>query len=245
MNKMLAAIAVLLMSGGLSAAVINTNDPGVIAAFATGATVEDFEGISGMTPLALNDYTNATNSSTAVPAGAQLSDDIPGLFFHSGGASFNDPLGNPGTPAALLQLGGGIAGDAHSATNVIGSLEINTTTLDIDNFVEIIFLGGNVNRAGLWLNPSRGNVLVTAFDSTGGSLENVTGTAGNFVGIQRATNDIRFISLVSLSANGFTADDVTYGRTGGGTGGGTVPLPATLLLVLGALGALWMGRRAR
>lgn len=239
MKKLVAGICLTAASLSSWAIPINTSDLTVYAAFAAGATIEDFEGVSGMTPLSLSDYINASDSSVVVPADAQLSDDIAGLFFHSGGASFNDPAGTPGTPAALISLSAGIASDAQSATNVIGSLEINSEFLDIDNFIEIIFLGGNVNRAGVWLNPSRGNALLTAFDSTGSALESVQGTAGNFVGIQRASNEIRFVSLVSLSSAGFTADDLTFGQSGVST----VPEPASLLLVVVAMAMVGWRRR--
>src|SRR5688572_3473368 len=70
---------------------INTNDPTVYTTFATGATVQNFESISGMTPLSLSSYANALNSTTNVGIDAQLSLDIAGLLFHSGGGSFNNP----------------------------------------------------------------------------------------------------------------------------------------------------------
>jgi hypothetical protein len=125
----LGAVLTPTTSTVVGAAPINTNDINVYNLFATGATVQDFESIGGVTPLGLNSYANALDSSTAVPAGAQLSLDVAGLLFHSGGASPNNPTGNPGTPTAVLELSGGIAGDAHSASNVVGSLEINTENL--------------------------------------------------------------------------------------------------------------------
>ena len=70
----------------------------------------------------------------------------------------------------------------------------------------------------------------SAFDSTGNQLETVTGTAGNFVAIQRATADIKFVSIVG-GATGFTIDDLTYA---GVTTTPTVPEPGSLsLLALG------------
>lgn len=223
------------------AAFINTNDVSVYNAFALGATVQTFETIAGLAPLGILSYAN-----TEVPAGAQLGGAIPGLHFHSGGGSFNDPVGTPGTPTAFLQLQGGIAGDARSGTNVIGSLEINTTTLNVSQFFEIIFTDTLRNRAGLWLNPSLGPVTITAFDSTGTSLENGIGTAGNFVGFQRPTNDIKFLSIVSTSATGFTADDLTYGVVGSAPPGGAAPEPASFALIAAAVpGVALIARRRR
>ena len=174
-----------------------------------------------------------------MPIAAQLSLDVADLLFHSGGGSFNNPTGNPGTPTALLKLEGGIAGDANSATNVVGSLEINTDLLDLDNFIEIVFINALQSRVGVWLNPALSNVTFTAFDSTGNSLENVTGTAGNFVGIDRAVADIRFVSIVG-TGGGFTIDDLTYA----GTTTTTAPAPTAGLLALGMCGLFAARRRA-
>ena len=175
---------------------VNTNSNAVYDIFATNATVQNFENLSGKTPLSgINtNYANALNSSLNVPLSAQLSLDITGLLFHSGGGSLNNPTGNPGTPTALLTVP--TATDARSPSTVVGSLEINTTNLDIDNFVEIVFISTLQNRVGVSLNPSLGNVTFTAFDSSGGSLESFTGNAGNFVGVQRPSADIKFVSIV-------------------------------------------------
>jgi hypothetical protein len=142
----------------------------------------------------------------------------------------------------VLQLGGGIAGDAHSATNVVGSLEINTENLDLDNFIEVVFITGLQSRAGVWLNPSLGNVTFSAFDSTGTQLESFTGTAGNFVGVDRPNADIKFLSIVG-GANGFTVDDLTYaGATAPPTN--AVPEPSVLpVFGLGLAGLMGLRRR--
>jgi hypothetical protein len=239
----LGVVLTLTTSTVVGAAPINTNDINVYNLFATGATVQDFESIGGVTPLGLNSYANALDSSTAVPAGAQLSLDVDGLLFHSGGGSFNNPTGNPGTPTAVLELSGGIAGDAHSASNVVGSLEINTENLDLDNFIEIVFIDALQSRVGVWLNPSLGNVLFTAFDSTGTPLESTTGTAGNFVGVDRPTADVKFVSIVG-GVSGFTVDDLTY--AGAAAPPSAVPEPGTLTcLGLGLLGLIRQRRFRR
>ena len=218
----------------------NTSDLDVYNLFATGATVQTFESIAGMTPLGLTSYANALDSSTAVPAAAQLGLDIPGFLFHSGGGSFNNPAGNPGTPTALLALSGTLADDPQSPTNVVGSLEINTEQLDLDHFLEIVSIDALQSRVGVWLNPSLGNVTFSAFDSTGSQLETTQGTAGNFVGIQRAAADIKFVSVVGGAA-GFTIDDLTFA----GAPTTTVPEPTTFLLLgLGSV-ALWRVRLYR
>jgi PEP-CTERM motif len=242
-------VGLLLTASAVAvAAPINTNDINVYKVFATGATVQNFENIGGTTPLDLSSYANTTNSSTAVPAAAQLSLDINGLLFHSGGGSFNDPTGNPGTPTALLSLSGGLAGDAHSTTNVVGPEQVKSDpadpdVLDLDGFIEIVFINSLQSRAGVWLNPSLGNVLFTAFDSTGAQLEQFTGTAGNFVGVDRPTADVKFLSIISLSASGFTVDDLTYA---GSNASSEVPEPGTIATVaLGLVGLIRQRRRAR
>jgi len=217
---------------------INTNDITVYNAFALGATVEDFESVGTLTPLALTSYANATNSSTAVPAGAQLSTQLTGSLFHSGGGSFNNPVGNPGTPTALLQLQGGISGDAHSGGNVVGSLEINSNLLDLDRFVEIGFTDGTrVNRIGVWVNPSLGPVLFTAFDENLTSLESGIGSPGNFVGVLLPTDTIRSVSIIATAAPGFTIDDLTYGTAA------VIPEPTSWVLMLIGTGLVAVCRR--
>jgi hypothetical protein len=98
MMKRLALIAAVLAAtaSAAHATPINTNSSTAYNLFAVGATVQTFESVGGLTPLPLSSYANALNSSTAVPASAQLGGQITGLHFHSGGASFNNPVGKPG-----------------------------------------------------------------------------------------------------------------------------------------------------
>jgi PEP-CTERM motif len=234
------AISALVLANTSLAITINSNDITLYNAFATGATLQNFESISGMTPLGLASYANALDSSTAVPVAAQLGLDIPGLLFHSGGGSFNNPTGNPGTPTALLGGLADIVDDIRSGRNFVGSLEINTENLDLDQFIEIVFINTLQARVGVWLNPSLGNVTMTAFDSSGSSLEQVSGTAGNFVGFERSAADIKFVSIVNNNAAGFTIDDLTYAGARSST---PVPEPGTLTLIGLAIAAMALMRR--
>ncbi len=73
LQTLVGAVFVIAAAANVSATPINTNDNSIYTTFATGATVQNFESVSGMTPLALDSYANALNSSTAVPTAAQLS----------------------------------------------------------------------------------------------------------------------------------------------------------------------------
>jgi hypothetical protein len=229
------------------AVTINTNNAASAdyIAFTTGATVQNFESVSGLTPLSITAYTDGT----PVPSSAQMHGQIPNLFFHSGGANPNNTAANPGTPVALLTLNGGIAGNAHSGTNVVAPLQIMTEAtspavlgLAAGNFLEIIF-SSPVNRAGVWLNPALGNVTFNALDAslssiTGGST---TGNAGNFVGVSLPTDSIKVVSIIATQAGGFTIDDLTYGTAGAPPTG--IPEPSTLLLLGSSVAGLAAWRR--
>lgn len=232
----LVAVVVALAWSDALAVTINTSNVASAdyIAFTTGATVQNFESVSGLTPLSITAYTNGT----PVPPNAQMHGQIPNLFFHSGGANPNNPVANPGTPVGLLTLAGGIAGNAHSGTNVVAPLQIMTDPtspavlgLAAGNFLEIIF-SSPVNRAGVWLNPALGNVTFNALDAslsgiTGGST---TGNAGNFVGVSLPTDSIKVVSIIATQASGFTIDDLTFGTAGAATPN-AIPEPSTLLLL--------------
>lgn len=225
--------------GLLHSAVINTNDPTVVTAFQAGATVVNFESIAGRTPQAITSYT----AGNPVSPSAFIFNQIPGVQFSVGGAvGTNEP--------ALYQLSGGIAGDAKSGTTVLGPVDFDFTTKFSSGAMIEIFFPTKVSKVGFWLNPSLGNVEIIAADTnfafsglpeTNLEIGNPV-TAGNFVGIQRATADIGGFKIIGLGATGFTIDDFTFG---GGTAA-TVPEPGTLvLLCCGLLAAASRLKRAK
>jgi len=236
---------VFVLTGALTglthAAVINTNNPATIAAFQAGATVVSFEGISGVTPQAITSYT----AGNPVSDSSFIFNQIPGVQFSVGGA--------PGTnEPAVYQLSGGIAGDAKSATNVLGPVDFdNTTKFNTSALIEIFF-PTKVSKVGFWLNPSLGGALLIAADTNFAfshemetTLETGTVTAGNFVGIEHPTADIGGFKIQGLaSTNGFTIDDFTFGGAAAST---NAPEPGSLALLGFGLIAIsrLKGRRAR
>lgn len=218
------SLAVVAFASLAEAAAVNTSDPGVVSAFQSGATVANFENISGRTPQAITSYTVGVPVSDT----ANIFDEISGVRFSVGGA--------PGTNApALFSLGGAIAGDAKSPSTVLGPVDFDFTTKFNNQALIEIFFPVKVSRVGFWLNPSLGNALLIAADTNfafSGLPETTLETAplvnaGNFVGIERPTADIGGFKIIALGATGFTIDDFTFG----GTPTTSVPEPGTLALL--------------
>jgi hypothetical protein len=214
----------LTFQGLLHASTINTNDPTAIAAFQSGATVINFESISGRTPQTITSYT----SGNAISPLAFVFDQIPGVQFSVGGqVGVNRP--------ALYSLSGGIAGDAKSPSTVLGPVDFDSLTLFSSGAMIEIFFPTKVSKVGFFLNPSRGNANLIAADTnfafsqqTETTLETLNGaTAGNFVGIERPTAEIGGFKIIGLGNLGFTIDDFTFG----GGAPPTVPEPTSLTLL--------------
>jgi hypothetical protein len=157
-------------------------------------------------------------------------------FFNSGGASFNDPVGNPGTPIGIFDPDGAIAGDVKSPNNVAGPLVGDGSFEAFNNgFMEVIF-PADVIRVGFWV--TQGTITLFLKDSTNTNLATgdvmVTGSAGQFIGIQRDAADVRGVTIGFTQA--FTIDDFSYAST-------PIPEPSSLLLISMGLTALVGWRR--
>jgi hypothetical protein len=238
LNKAI-GFALIFSAGSGFGTVINTTNPAAIATFQAGATVVNFSSVSGITAQAITAYTNGV----AVNNSAKLFDNISGVQFSVGGMVGTDK-------PAVYSLGGGIAGDAKSASNVLGPVDFSGNTLFGAGAMIEIFFTTKVDRVGFWLNPALGNVNIIAADTnfafshlTETTLESGNNvTAGNFVGIQRATADIGGFKIIGLGATGFTIDDFTFST---GTTTTATPEPSSFLLVGGALLAFAQIRRKR
>jgi hypothetical protein len=219
-----------------AAAGVNTTDAGVIAAFQSGLTVQTFESLAGRTPQPITAYTQGD----AVSATSFVFNQVPGVQFSVGGAvGTNMP--------ALYQLGGTLAGNAHSGTTVLGPVDFDfTTKFGPGAFIEVFF-PVKVSSVGFWLNPALGNVTLIAADTnfafsglTETTLETFAGTAGRFVGISRPTADIGGFKIIGTGNTGFTIDDFSYGVSAVTA---PVPEPAEWMLLLGGAAAMAAWRR--
>jgi hypothetical protein len=69
-------------------------------------------------------------------------------------------------------------------------------------------------------------------------LESGNVSAGNFVGISRATADIGGFKIIAIGGNDFTIDDFSFGTAS------AVPEPgAAAMFLVGMAALLWRGRR--
>lgn len=219
-----------------SALALTTNDPAAVALFQAGATVENFDDLSA---LAITTY----DAGQVVPAANRFSSRnlvaFTAPFFNSGGASFNDPVGNPGTPIGVFAPGGGIAGDVKSPDNVAGPLLGDGSFQAFSNgFMEVVF-PADVSRVGFWITQGSSEIQLILKDSNNSNLANgdflVKGNTGQFIGIQRDTADVRGVTIGFAQA--FTIEDFTYSATA------VIPEPASSLLIAMGLSALVGWRR--
>lgn len=226
-----------LHAADASALTLVTSDPGLVAQFQAGATVEEFDDLAALT---------VTSYATGqiVPAANQFSSrnlvSFTSPFFNSGGASFNDPIGNPGVAIGIFDPDGAIAGDVVSANNVAGPLTGDGSGEAFNNgFMEVIF-PADVIRVGFWIPHASGDISMFLKDATNTNLSTgefeVTGSGGQFIGIERESADVRGVTIGFTQA--FTIDDFTYSAT-------PIPEPSSLFLIATGLTALVGWRRAR
>jgi hypothetical protein len=221
---------------------INTNNPGTITAFQVGATIETFD--TGLTGLVITSY-----APVAVPAGSQFFsrniNDPSVPSFNSGGASFNNPPSNPGTPVGVFNPEGGIATQVSSQTNVIGPIDLGLNQAFGSGFMEVRFVNP-VSKIGFQV--THGSLVVFAKDINNTNLagvdSSVNGTIGNFIGLSRSAADIGGLTILSTNPNdSFTLDDFTFAGATTTPPTSTVP-DAGVALNLALAGAfLWAASR--
>jgi hypothetical protein len=191
-----------------NALVVKTTDPGVVASFQAGATIENFDDLPALT---ITSY----SSGQTVPTANQLSSrnliSFTSPFYNSGGASFNDPVNNPGTPIGIFAPSGGIAGDVKSGTHVAGPLATGSDEAFNNGFMEVIF-PTDIQLVGFSITHASAPITMFLKDSTNTNLSTgdfqVTGSEGEFIGIQRDSADIRGITIGFTES--FTIDDFTF-----------------------------------
>ena len=214
------------------ALVLVTSDPGQVAAFQAGATIESFDSLPALT------ITSYASGQTVPPANQFSSSNTAAFtapFFNSGGASFNDPVANPGTPIGIFDPDGGIASEVVSGANVAGPLAGGSDQAFNFGFMEVIF-PSDMQRVGLWV--THGTIQMFLKDATNTNLASgdvsVTGSAGQFIGISRDAPDVRGVTMGFPES--FTIDDFTYANT---------PIPEPASLGLAAVGMALLARLAR
>lgn len=233
-----ALLGTLILSAapGVQAGLITTTSSADITAFQSGATVQTFDSISGVTAFPLSDY----NPHDLTGTGATFNKDATqSAFYNSGGASFNDPVGNPGVPIGVAAPEGGIAADKYSGNNVAGPLGMGAPILfDPGAFMEVIFPTG-VSKVGVYV--AHGDIQVILKDENNSNLATGdfmgTASAGEFIGFTRTSPDVRGVTILGTGA--FTIDDFTFGATTTTT----VPDSGGIMNLALAGGGLWLARR--
>lgn len=215
-RKMARWVAVCSAVGAASVLHAAIVAPGNIAAFQSGATVETFDNISGVTPFSITDYNPV--DLTGSPA-LFTKDPAQSAFYNSGGATFNNPTGNPGVPIAAVSPTGAIADEKLSGNSVAGPLGVVTppfTLFEPGAFMEVIF-PSLVSKVGLFV--AHGSITVILKDSNNQNLSTgeftQTGSAGEFIGLTRTAADVGGVTILGTGA--FTIDDFTYLVGTGGT----------------------------
>jgi hypothetical protein len=191
-----------------NALVVKTTDPGVVASFQAGATIENFDDLPALT---ITSYSSGQTVPTANQFSSRNLLSFTSPFYNSGGASFNDPVGNPGTPIGIFAPSGGIAGDVKSGTHVAGPLATGSDEAFNNGFMEVIF-PTDIQLVGFSITHASSPITMFLKDSGNMNLSTgdfqVTGSQGEFIGIQRDSADVRGITIGFTES--FTIDDFTF-----------------------------------
>lgn len=191
-----------------NALTVTTTDPGVVASFQAGATIENFDDLAALT---ITSYSSGQTVPTANQFSSRNLISFTSPFYNSGGASFNDPVSNPGTPIGIFAPSGGIAGDVISGTHVAGPLATGSDEAFNNGFMEVIF-SSDMLLVGFWITHASGSITMFLKDSTNTNLATgdfqVTGSEGQFIGIQRDSPDVRGITIGFTES--FTIDNFTF-----------------------------------
>jgi hypothetical protein len=191
-----------------NALVVKTTDPGVVASFQAGATIENFDDLAALT---ITSYSSGQTVPTANQFSSRNLISFTSPFYNSGGASFNDPVSNPGTPIGIFAPSGGIAGDVKSGTHVAGPLATGSDEAFNNGFMEVIF-PTDIQLVGFSITHASAPITMFLKDSTNTNLSTgdfqVIGSEGEFIGIQRDSADIRGITIGFTES--FTIDDFTF-----------------------------------
>jgi len=235
MNTLIRTIILITFAAFLrldaNAVSITTTDPGVVAAFQAGATVENFDNLAALT---ITSYA----AGQTVPAADQFSSrnliSFTSPFYNSGGATFTNPVSNPGTPIGIFAPSGGIAGDVKSGTNVAGPLATGSDQAFNNGFMEVIF-PTDVQKVGFWITHATTPITLMTKDANNMNLMTgdfqVTGSGMQFIGIERLSADIRGITIGFTES--FTIDDFTFSALVAPPPTGGVPETASTALLLG------------
>jgi len=209
--------------------------------FLTGATLVNFESISGITPLTVNAYTSGTPTTAANLTNPTQS--VSGAFLSAGGQTPGNPA-NGGSPAAVINVSS--LNGAHSGTNVLAPTAQGdpTSPLEFSGFISINFAGDQpISRFGWWTNPQGGNVTfpphINTFDASNSLVDlssgiSFTATRGDFVAFAFSSSVIKEVEL--FQGGPMTVDDFTFARDNALPFGGasSVPEPGSAYLLLAA-----------
>lgn len=210
---LLLMLGVFVLAVPSGAEILATTNKKQVERFQKGAEVEKFDDL----PAApFSSY--EPNQTIAEASTFSSHDGVTQPTFHSGGGSPNDPVGNPGTPIAIVDPAGAIEGDSVSGKNVAAPLVVGELTVWTSGFLEVIF-PAEVAKVGFWM--THGSVTLSLRDRNGAELTTgdftTVANEGSFVGITRDSADIAVAALVPNGVDAFTIDDFTYSKGGPST----------------------------